>query len=167
MIRREKQNILVVHENTTSDTSTCQIEKETRKLFEMPSESSVSQWNQSLDHQQLYRQILILDLLHCYKITSYIVIHKVIQEVEEEIIKQEPCGGRISPTCIALANSSLNSRIHHTGLSTEIWTQRDQYTNEQLPISDLILIQSKHNQSSQNHSEHSKTLNSLMLSQRV
>ena len=71
----------------------------------------------------------------------------------------------ISSVTLSLATGCLNSRVRIKGLSArEMWTQRDQYTNEQLPISDMILLQQKHDQRLANHCyrESSKAPNSLV-----
>jgi hypothetical protein len=46
----------------------------------------------------------------------------------------------------------MNSRIRGSGLSAlEMWTQRDQMTGTQLPISDNHLIQRQHLERQKNH----------------
>ena len=46
----------------------------------------------------------------------------------------------------------MNSRIRGEGLSSrEIWTQRDQFTNEQIPLQDMQLIKSKNDKKLQSH----------------
>ena len=55
-----------------------------------------------------------------------------------------------------IATAQLNSRIRGRGLSArEIWFQRDQFSNEQLPISDRAIISEQHHSRLQNH-EHSQ-----------
>ena len=52
-------------------------------------------------------------------------------------LKQEPTGGPVSQFGLIIAVARLNSRIRYSGLSArELWTQRSQFTHEQLPISD-------------------------------
>ena len=80
------------------------------------------------------------------------VAEKAIQELENELLRQEPSGGHVSSLTLTIATCHLNSRIRHSGLSArEIWTQRDQFSNEQLPISDRDLIQAQHHQRIDNH----------------
>ena len=65
------------------------------------------------------------------------VAEKAVLEVEDELLRQEPCGCPVSPLILAISTAQLNSRIRGRGLSArEIWFQRDQLSNEQLPISD-------------------------------
>ena len=60
---------------------------------------------------------------------------------------------------LAIATASLNSRIRSRGLSArEIWTQRGQFTNSQIPHADQGLILKQHENRLHNHphSERSK-----------
>ena len=79
-----------------------------------------------------------------------------------EILHQAPNGGPISTVTLAIATSRLNSRLWREGLSArELWTQRDQFTHDQLPICDRKVLQEQHLQRKQNHpySEKSKNRN--------
>lgn len=68
------------------------------------------------------------------------VAKKAIQELEEELLKQEPRGRLVSPKTLSIVTACLNSRIRSRGLSTrEMWTQRDQFTNSQVPLADQDL----------------------------
>ncbi|CAB3984112.1 Hypothetical predicted protein [Paramuricea clavata] len=90
------------------------------------------------------------------------VAEKAIAELKEEILRQAPNGGPISTVTLAIATSRLNSRLRREGLSArELWTQRDQFTHDQLPICDRKVIQEQHLQRKQNHpySEKSKNRN--------
>ena len=65
------------------------------------------------------------------------VVEKAILELEEELLKQEPTGGPVLQLGLAIAVVRLNSRIRYSDLSArELWTQRSQFSHEQLPISD-------------------------------
>ena len=80
------------------------------------------------------------------------VAEKAIGELEQEILKQDPVGGPVTPLTLALAAARLNSRIRGRGLSArEMLMQRSQFTNEQLPFSDQRLIQQQHEQRTTNH----------------
>ena len=82
--------------------------------------------------------------------------------MEEELLKQEHGGGPVTELGLALATSRLNSRIRSQGLSSrEVWTQRNQFTNEQIPLSDRSLILEQHRLLNINHphSEQSKGVN--------
>ena len=65
------------------------------------------------------------------------VVEKAILELEEELLKQEPTSGPVSQLGLVIAVAILNSCIRYSGLSArELWTQRNHFTHEQLPISD-------------------------------
>ena len=87
------------------------------------------------------------------------VAERAVQELETELLRQEPLGGAVSPLTLAVATFALNSRIRSPGLSSrEMWTQRDQFSNQQLPLADDHLIALQHEQRLSNHpdSERSK-----------
>ena len=74
-------------------------------------------------------------------------------ELEEEVLKQEPGGGPLTNLSLAIAVARLNTRIRNTGLSArEFWTQRNQYTHEQIPISDQDILEKKYHLRAENHS---------------
>ena len=84
---------------------------------------------------------------------------RAVQELATEHLRQEPLGGAVSPLTLAVATSALNSRIRSRGLSSrEMWIQRDQFSNKQLPLADdrLIALQHKQRLSNHPHSECSK-----------
>ena len=87
------------------------------------------------------------------------VTEKAIRKLEDELVRIDPTGCHVTHLALALASASLNSRIRSRGLSArEMWFQRDQFTNQQIPTSDPLLIQSQHSLRKSNHyySEHSK-----------
>ena len=85
---------------------------------------------------------------------------KANAELEEEILRQAPNGGPISTVTLAIATSRLNSRLRREGLSArELWTQRDQFTHDQLPMCDRKVIQEQHLQRKQNHPYSEKSKN--------
>ena len=87
------------------------------------------------------------------------VAERAVQELELELLRQEPLGGAISPLTLPVATSALNFCIHSPGLSSrEMWTQRDQFSNQPLPLADDHLIVLQHEQRLSNHpnSERSK-----------
>ena len=69
------------------------------------------------------------------------VAERAIQELEFELLRQEPLGGAVSSLTLAIATDALNSHIRSRGLSSqEMWTQRDQFSNVQIPLGDNNLI---------------------------
>ena len=88
------------------------------------------------------------------------VAEKAVRELEEELIRQEPGGRPVSEVGLAIATARLNSRLRFSGLSSrELWTQRNQFTHEQLPLSDSQFILAKHDMRSSNHSFSEKSKN--------
>lgn len=80
------------------------------------------------------------------------VAEKAIAELEEEILRQEPGGGPVSQLSRSTAVARLNSRIRDGGLSAqEMYTQRNQFTHEQLPMCDKDIIVQKQAQRDSNH----------------
>jgi hypothetical protein len=81
------------------------------------------------------------------------VAERAIQELERELLRHEPRGGPVNHAMLAVATATLNSRVRDGGLSArELWTQRDQYTGEQIPVSDRNIIMRKHKNRHDNHS---------------
>ena len=77
-----------------------------------------------------------------------------------------PGGRPVSADGLALATARLNSRLRLPGLSSrELWTQRNQFTHEQLPLSDYNFILGKHAQRSTNHAFSEKSKNPTVLFQ--
>ena len=81
------------------------------------------------------------------------VAEKGIVELEAELLRHDPRGGAISDLDLAICVARLNSRIRSQGLSSrELWTQRNQFTHEQIPILDHDIILNQHNIREKNHS---------------
>ena len=80
------------------------------------------------------------------------IAEKAIQELEEEILRQDPSCRSVSPLLLALSTARLNARIRNRGLSArEMWTQRDQFSNDQIPLQDFELINQQHAYKLSNH----------------
>ena len=80
------------------------------------------------------------------------VAERAIQELEIELLKQDPSGSPVNTSSLAIATNRLNSRIRSRGLSSwEMLTQRNQYDNKQISISDRHLIDSQHSAPTLNH----------------
>ena len=88
------------------------------------------------------------------------VAEKAVRELVEELLRQQPGGGPVGEVGLALATARLNSRLRFSGLSSlELWTQRNQFTHEQLPLSDYQLILDRHKHRSTNHAHSKKSKN--------
>ena len=82
---------------------------------------------------------------------------KGIEELHAEITRLQPLGGKISDTTLAVAVSTLNSRIRFNHLSaSEMWTQREMMSGKQLVVSDEELISSRLKQRKSNHQASAK-----------
>lgn len=81
-----------------------------------------------------------------------------MQEVERELLHHHSPGGPVSCLALAVATANLNARIRSRGLSArEIWTQRDQFSNQKLPLQDQDIIMRQHERIANHlHSEKSK-----------
>ena len=67
------------------------------------------------------------------------VAERAVQELETELLRQEPLGGAVSPLTLAVATSALNSRIRSRGLSSrEMWTQRTSFQTGSYPLPTTI-----------------------------
>ena len=85
-------------------------------------------------------------------INKHPVAEKAVQELEEELLCLEPGGGPVTKVGLAVATGRLNARLSNQGLSSrELWTQRNQFSNEQIPLSDLQHIIEKHRDRQTNH----------------
>jgi len=88
------------------------------------------------------------------------VAERAIQELELELLKASTGSKTITAMSLAIATARLNSRIRSRGLSArEMWLQRDQFNNDQIPISDMTLIKAQQESRESNHpySEHAKS----------
>ena len=71
-------------------------------------------------------------------------------------------GGAVSPLDLSIATETLNSRIRSRGLSAqEMWTQRDQFSNSQVPLVDQELISKQHDLRDKNHPQSEKSKSPL------
>ena len=112
-----------------------------------------------VNDELLGRHRIMLELGRAKNPNKNPVAERAIQELEEELLRQDPHGEPISPTLLAVATARLNTRIRSRGLSArEIWTHRDQFTNKQIPVADQTLILQQHAGRLENHpySERSK-----------
>ena len=72
------------------------------------------------------------------------VAERAISELHSEMNRVNEDGGTITPATLALAVANLNSRIRSGGLSAfEVYTQRDQFTGDQIPMQDMEIIKQK------------------------
>ena len=170
VVKRERQLILVVRETVTSYTSSCLINNEqchtlrdaliqlctTIRPVEGPPmiiRTDPAPGFRSLEKDNtLHRNGITIDIGRVKNPNKNPVAEKAIQELESEILRQQPTGGPITSLTLSVATARLNSRIRSRGLSAwEMWTQRDQFTHTQLPITDRQLIIEQHQLRKSNH----------------
>lgn len=85
------------------------------------------------------------------------IAERCIRDLHAELNRIQPASGVISDTVLAVAISNINGRIRSGGLSArEIWTQRDQYTGEPIPVNDKLIIESRLQQRSKSHASSEK-----------
>ena len=111
-----------------------------------------------VNDQLLQRHRIILEIGNPKNPNKNPVAERAVQEVETEILRIEPLGGAVTEVTLAVSTANLNSRIRSRGLSSrEMWCQRDQFSNCQLPMSDHDLIARQHNQRLTNHPHSAKS----------
>ena len=176
VIKRNRQLILVVRETSSSFTTSCLIDDERRdslragllrlclELRPLSGPHAVVRVDPapgfaSLVHDdELRRHHILVETGRIKNVNKNPVAEKCIAELSDELLRICPEGGAITPLTLAIATANLNARIRDRGLSArEIWYQRDQFTNCQIPISDLQLIQQQHAHRLQNHPSSEKS----------
>ena len=156
----------VIHYNPDSDSTGSHAVRRAQSLHPLdgpravirvdpaPGFSSLSN-NDSLGHLNVS-----IDVGHIKNKNHNPVAKKAVRELEEELLRQQPGGGPVGEVGLALATARLNSRLRFLGLSSlELWTQRNQFTHEQLPLSDYQLILDRHKHRSTNHAYSEKSKN--------
>ena len=177
VMRRCKQTILVLRENITSYTTSRIIENEQRdtlrsalaclciEIRPLDGPTTVIRvdpapgFTSLVNDQTLSDLHIQLEIGRVKNTNKNPIAEKAIAELENELLKQEPGGGPVTSLTLAIATARLNSRIRNRGLSArEMLLQRNQFTNEQLPLNDYDLINQQHEQRTINHpySEKSK-----------
>ena len=114
---------------------------------------------QALHNDQLLHSCgITLDFIFNMSKDSNSVIDKGIQELEHEILRIDQFGTAVSPLNLQLAIDSLNKRIRNRGVSAkEVLLPRDQYTNEEIPIDDIVLSKKQNVIRNQNHHASSRS----------
>ena len=109
------------------------------------------------EDQQLKHHRITLDLGHPKNRNKNPVAERAVQEFKHELLRHDPLGGPVSLLTLAVATANLNARIRSRGLSSrEMWTQRDQFSNHQIPLHDHSIIVKQHEQRVTNHTHSEK-----------
>ena len=153
VIKRSRQLIFVLRETATSYTFSLFLENEfyqtlrdaiVRLCLEMrpidgpPAvlRTDPAPGFKALVNDPLLKQHRItIELGHAKNPNKNPIAKRAVQELETKLLRQEPLGGAVSPLTLSVATSGVNSRIRSRSLSSrEMWTQRDQFSNKQLPF---------------------------------
>ena len=176
VLKRSRQLILVLRECVTSYTSTLILEDERHhtlrdaiirlciQLRPLDGPPAIIRTDPApgfkalVNDQLLQRHRIILEIGNPKNPNKNPVAERAVQELETEILRIEPLGGAVTEVTLAVSTANLNSRIRSRGLSSrEMWCQRDQFSNCQLPMSDHDLIARQHNQRLTNHPHSAKS----------
>ena len=178
VIKRNRQLIFVLRETVTSYTTTMLIESERHDslrealirlcvgLRPLDGPPAVIRTDPAPGFQALVsdkllaKERIILELGRIKNPNKNPVAEKAVQELEEELLRHDPLNSSISAMTLSIVTARLNSRIRSRGLSArEMWTHRDQFTHEQIPVDDkqLIIEQQTIRENNHEHSERSKT----------
>lgn len=110
-----------------------------------------------MDDDLLQKQRIQLEVGRVKNVNKNPVAEHAIRELENEILRLEPGGASVSSVTLGLATATLNARLRKNGLSArESWTQRDQFSNTQIPVVDRDIIIAKHVNRLSNHSASEK-----------
>ncbi|XP_068752665.1 uncharacterized protein [Montipora capricornis] len=177
IIKRYRQLVLVVRETSTSFTAACLLDNERREsirsgllrlcleLRPLSGPPSVIRVDPapgfaSLGDDEILKQYgFAVEVGRVKNPNKNPVAEKCVAELGDELLRVCPEGGTISPLSLAVATANLNTRIRNRGLSArEMWLQRDQFTNAQIPFSDLQVVRQQQSLRLRNHptSERSK-----------
>jgi hypothetical protein len=170
ILRRERQFIFLLRETVTSYTLTCIISDERHAtlksaLFQMicllkplDGPKCTVRCDAAPGFQALQRDEFLLsmgiqlDIGRVKNVNKNPVAEQAVRELELEILKIEPQQGPITSLQLAKATATLNSRFRSRGMSArEMWFQRDQFNNNQLPINDVDLITQQQSARTSNH----------------
>ena len=175
VIKRERQNILIIREYVSSITDATFIKSESgpdlkEGLLQLLSRLRTSTGPpvtvrvdpasgfQRIVNDQLLTSINIsLETGEPKNLNKNPVSEKSISEFLEEIAKLQPHGGPITQNILSLAIGNINGRIRGNGLSSiEIWTKRNMTNGDPVNINDEDLIRMKQEERYKNHQSSEK-----------
>ena len=175
VIKRSRQLVLVLRECVTSFTATTLIEDELHttlrdaiirlcvqmRLLDGPPAvvrtDPAPGFKALTDDQLLKHHRITIHLGHANNQNKNPVAERAVQELENELLRHDSLGGPGSLLTLAVATANLNARIRSRGLSSrEMWTQRDQFSNHQIPLHDQNIIVQQNEQRIANHTHSEK-----------
>ena len=170
VLKQNRQLILVLRETVSSYTTACLVDDERHstlrdalarlcmELHPLDGPNAVIRVDPApgfaalKDDPTLKGLRICLEIGRTKNVNKNPVAEKAIYELRDELLRQKPGGGPVNHLELATAVARLNSRIRYSGLSArEVWTQRSQFTHEQLPFSDREIIMSQNENRVQNH----------------
>ena len=106
---------------------------------------SATAFKSLINDELLTRHNIKLEIGHAKNDNKNSVAERAIEEIEEELLRQDPNGTAVSSRLLAVTTATRNARNGTRGLSTrDIWIQRDQFANSQIPVVYQALILNKH-----------------------
>lgn len=171
VMRRERQIILVLRKCVTSYTFIKLLESErTQELRDaiiqllaevhsLDGPSTIIRTDQApgfkalVNDELLTKHRIAIELGRAKNVNKNPVAERAIQELEVEILRFDTDNKVVSHVSLALITARLNTCIGNRGLSArEMWSERDQFLNTQIPIIDQDLILAQHELRQRNHS---------------
>lgn len=171
VIKRERQLILLVRECVTSYTSTMLIEDERRDTlrdgilqlcipicpldgpFAVIRTDAAPGLKSLVGDELLAKYRMTIEVGNAKNTNKNPVAERAIQELEDEILREDPLCRMVTPLQLSLATARVNTRIRSRGLSSrEMLSQRDQFLNQQVPLDDEILALQQKQARETNHS---------------
>lgn len=170
VLKRERQLILVLREYITSYTRTLLIENERHETlregllilclellpldgpFAVIRTDPAPGFTALVNNKLLAKHRISIDIGRIKNINKNPVAERAIQELETEILRYDPMCRTVTPLYLCLITSRLNTRIRSRGLSAkDMWTHRDQFSHDQIPVDDNDLISKQHDIKLDNH----------------
>ena len=170
VLRRERLKIVVLRENVSSYTLTCLIPSECsddlrKALIKLlvgmvPLDGPLAivrvdpaSGFKALRGDQLLRKHRIeLDLGEAKNINKNPIAERAVQELEVAIQHQDFHNETINDINLAIATARINNKIRSNGLSArEVFTHRDQFSHNQIPLEDKQVIFEKHASALKSH----------------
>ena len=159
VVHRERQFIFILREYVTSYTQALLIEGEDHAILHdgliqlclafQPLEGPPAVirvdpapgFQSLIDDVILHKYQLPLEIGRKKNINENPVAERAAQELETELLHQDPSGGGpVSPLTLSISISHLNSHLRSRGLSAREMFQRDQYNNNQITVNDSQLL---------------------------
>lgn len=104
------------------------------------------------DDKELFRNGITLILGHAKMKNKNPVAEHGVRELHSEINKVMGDSPNVTEKILAKAVQNLNCRLRWSGASArEVWTKRNQYTGEQLPIDDVLLMKTQEQLKKKSH----------------